>query len=1616
MNTPHCLVLDLEVDSRHAQILQIGILSYQGTRCQNRQQFKSPFALQDIALDHDFVLGHNLLAHDLRILNQLEHPFFKHQPHFIDTLYLSTWLFAEYPYHHLVKDYHLSPSLPPDPVKDAEKCWQVFQDALVRYLDWPTEKQALYFHLLSHQPAFSGFFHYLEAVGGIQAQTGSTLDLQTLIRKHFQGRICQHQDLTPWIQDAPIVLAYTLSLIDTINAHSIHPPWVMHQYPQLSEALWSLRSTPCHQGDCTYCSTQLSPQVQLQEWFGFKNFRLQAGQNLQYQAVQATLEQQSLMVVFPTGGGKSLSFQLPALIQGKAMRSLTVVISPLVALIKDQIDNLEQRFGIRQAASLNGLQTQIERSENIEAVLSGRAYLLYISPETLRSRTLRRLLLSRHIARFVIDEAHCFSSWGHDLRVDYQYIGPYVQDLQTRKVLNRPIPISCLTATAKTQVVEDIQAYFQRHLQLALLPLQVSAQRDNLHFEVYRVQHDHEKDLLVFNRLKERTGPAIVFVATTKKTEALAQKLTVSLGQAVLYFHGKLDAQRKTQTQEDFIQGRADIIVTTSAFGMGVDKDNVHLVIHYDTPGSLESYLQEAGRAGRSANIQAHCCLLISEQDVAKQFDLLRLGKISKKEIEQLWSALREENQNHFQRSARELALAAKWSEDQSSLFTRVRAALSVLELRGFIARDLNVSTHILNYFTARAVEDFNTQLQQASHFASDTDRLHAKRIFQFLLTQTAIKRADQQNDDFFDFEGLCEHLHLEKEHVVRLIHGLREMNLLQDREQAHATLMLGRKIYTDSLIKIKHYLALLEHVNTLLTEKSGTRNEIHVDLRALSVKVYDNGYKDSDYLSLRRLFELWEEQGLVHLRRQPHQRYVYILTPPQTWAHLMQKAQAHMQCLVAITEALYQQAKAEKIKTVAYTLNALKQTLGLLYPQQSLHDYDKALRQLHHLEVLRLESGLMLFYNRFDIQRLKTSRDRFTKADYQVLADHYTHKIQQIHLMQAYADHMVQDPVQGQAFIADYFSLSFDGFLQRYFPDKAQRENMSRPLTAQQHHGILGELSEAQRAVIEDKKSKAILISAGPGSGKTRVLVHKVASLLLQEDVQPDQFLMLTFSRPAALEIKQRLASLVGPVAYHLDVFTFHSFAFRLFERKGQLDESDDIIKRATQALLNRELPGRGVKHKAFLMIDEYQDVSEKEYAFIQAIIQEAEHLRLMVVGDDDQNLYDFRGASVEYMQAFEKDYQAQAYYLLDNYRSSPEIVHLAQELTPYIRHRQKQDQVLHAVSQTPGIVRIHDYNGRNISTGILQELKAVIHPEMSTAVLTVTNHESLQVQSLLRAEGISTRLIADIKLFQLKNLLEIRLLSYYLIEHEETDHQLLTEQTWDKALRLVKSQCQNSINMQLMQQVVNVFRTTHPPPHAMVRADWLEFLDEVRIEDFTRAAQGEILISTMHKAKGKEFDHVFVLAEQLRLQTDSQWRQLYVACTRARSFLSLHHNQPALRSLTAKAQYFRHDWKQPPPNTLYVSCGLKDIYLGSIKKQQRAIKGLIAGMALQPTGIGLQAGALHLSFSRRFRQDLEQKYIQRGYRITAAQLRYVVIWYDTQEQLTYRVPLPELELRQMP
>jgi ATP-dependent DNA helicase RecQ len=257
-----------------------------------------------------------------------------------------------------------------------------------------------------------------------------------LIKQLFEDKLCINAPFAQLIEQ-PILLAYALAISSTKDSGSITPPWLLHTFPTLNEILYRLRVHRCKDDSCNYCQRVLSPQKALQKYFRYEDFRKFEGDgeiSLQEKVVRCALNNQSLLAIFPTGGGKSLTFQLPALMIGEANRALTVVISPLQSLMKDQVDVLLKRFEVTCAVTINGMLSPLERSEALERVASGGAHILYISPEALRSKTIFELLLNRSIARFVIDEAHCFSSWGQDFRVDYLYIGEFLEKLQKKRI------------------------------------------------------------------------------------------------------------------------------------------------------------------------------------------------------------------------------------------------------------------------------------------------------------------------------------------------------------------------------------------------------------------------------------------------------------------------------------------------------------------------------------------------------------------------------------------------------------------------------------------------------------------------------------------------------------------------------------------------------------------------------------------------------------------------------------------------------------------------------------------------------------------------------------------------------------------------------------------------------------------------------------------------------------------------------------------------------------------------------------------------------------------------------------------------------------------------------
>ena len=370
----------------------------------------------------DMVCGHNIINHDLKYTS------LRGNPTIIDTLFLSPLLFPKRPYHHLVKDDKLQVDELNNPVNDSMKARDLLNDEVAAWNSLSPGRQEIYYQLLYNKDQFNGFFKY---VGYTSSTHQSLLDIiSQLIIKAFEGKVCSHADFVTLVKQYPIELAYCLAVIGADDIFSITPAWVLRNYPQVVNVINILCNTSC--GDCEYCHQRLDAHSGLKEFFGYDDFRTFDGVPMQQQAVESAIRGDSLLTIFPTGGGKSLTFQLPALMAGRNTHGLTVVISPLQSLMKDQVDNIAAR-GISEAVTINGLLDPIERAAAIQQVAEGTANLLYIAPEMLRSKTIERLLINRNVVRFVIDEAHCFSAWGHDFRVDYLYIGDFIRQLQEKK-------------------------------------------------------------------------------------------------------------------------------------------------------------------------------------------------------------------------------------------------------------------------------------------------------------------------------------------------------------------------------------------------------------------------------------------------------------------------------------------------------------------------------------------------------------------------------------------------------------------------------------------------------------------------------------------------------------------------------------------------------------------------------------------------------------------------------------------------------------------------------------------------------------------------------------------------------------------------------------------------------------------------------------------------------------------------------------------------------------------------------------------------------------------------------------------------------------------------------
>ncbi|MDE7419933.1 MAG: RecQ family ATP-dependent DNA helicase [Muribaculaceae bacterium] len=1591
----YCFV-DVEVGLRDKKIHDIGAVRWDGAvfHSANKQDLTS--FLKDV----DFICGHNIIHHDAKYLFGEDFPSYI----LVDTLYLSPLLFPERPYHRLVKDDKLVIDQLNNPVNDCEKARDLLMDEVARWEELSASKKRIYATLLQGIDEFKGFLAFVNA----KCITKESLAEQ--ICAEYKDKICQHANIENAIQKYPSELAYALALIDTTDHRSLTPAWVLHNFPNVENIVRILRDTKCSKG-CVYCNKELDVHVNLNRFFGFDKFRTYDGEPLQENAVRAAVEHKSLLAIFPTGGGKSLTFQLPALMEGRSVHGLTVVISPLQSLMKDQVDNLAER-GITDAVTINGLLDPISRSEAIQRVMDGDASLLYISPEMLRSKTIEKILLARHLVRIVIDEAHCFSSWGQDFRVDYLYIGKFINEYRKKKKNCQAIPISCFTATAKQKVIQDICDYFKKTLNIDLQIFASSSARKNLRYSVIHVDTDDDKYTKLRSLIAESSCPAIVYVSRTKRTRQLAEKLTRD-GFKALPFDGKMHVEDKIANQDAFMNDQVRIIVATSAFGMGVDKKDVGLVIHYDISDSLENYVQEAGRAGRDPHLEARCFVLYSDADLDKHFILLNQTKLSISEIQQVWKAVKDLTKQRMRVccSALEIARQAGWDDSVSDIETRVRTALAALEQAGYLERGNNVPHVYATGITVKDMEEARRRITESVLFENEEIE-KAVRIIKSLISQKYTSKCrDAEAESRIDY--LADILGLSKNEVVSSVERMRQEGILADSKDISAYLHdTGEsenksKRLLERFSKLERYI--LGHVSSEVcrisykqlndnAQKEGVDTATEKDIRTLLFFLTVKGYTRKKEDGAHNI-ELMAQTDMEAIMRRFERR--------------MEICQFTIGWLYRLTSHNSEGSKENNDVrfSVVELLNDLKKSGNTLLASMSdvqLGDVEEALLYLSKIGALKLEGGFLVLYNAMDIRRIKDNRSRYKQEDYRMLSEFYKQKIQQIHIVGEYANLMVRDYNAALQYVADYFQMDYKRFVSKYFKGERMRE-IERNVTPEKYKNIFGALSEKQMEIISDKESRCIVVAAGPGSGKTRVLVHKLASLLLLEDVKHEQLLMLTFSRAAATEFKQRLLDLIGNAAHFVEIKTFHSYCFDLLGRIGSLDDAKGVISRAARMIINGEVEPNRIA-KTVLVIDEAQDMSAEEYALLHALMSFNEEMRVIAVGDDDQNIFEFRGSDSRYMTQLLKEYNARFIEMTENYRSSRHVVDFANVLANGIAGRMKTNPIV-SMNHKEGAVFIRHHVSNMMYRPLVDDL--LRHRRNgSTCILTQTNEEAVILVALLRKYGLNSRLVQNMDGFRFYNMAEVRM---FLKQIDQAGHTpIIADEVWEKAKQKTFAMYANSSSLDYLQRCLSLFEQTNKTKY---HTDFKEFIFESSIEDFCDLSGADVVVSTIHKAKGREFDDVFILISQPKIIRNEELRRYYVGATRAKQRLFIHTDTSLFNRMPAD-EHFVSQEQYGMPDEIILQLSHRDVNLGFFKTRKNEILALRAGQRLRFENNYLYEWGSNnalAQLSQKMRDEL-QLWTEKNYKVVSASIRFIVAWRPKdamQQEKEHAVLLVDLTLK---
>ncbi|MCX6644995.1 MAG: RecQ family ATP-dependent DNA helicase [bacterium] len=1590
--------VDLEINPESDELLSAGILyKLEGhepvSHTFQSHEWKKLFELLERIIKQDAVLiGHNLRRHDLPWLarNDLD---FVSPKYCIDTLELFPIAYPSVRSFALDKDYQEKAWLDPKndpligkkrknhPALDCrgtmlllESIYSVFQgirdqdllDAYRILLGFDGSFGAGYRRLLGDGSGTDPLTAFYNALDRLLCTTAfEKLKEQTVGESRARS------------------LAYLLSLIPTDPDKSPKPPrpWVRYQHPEVLDLLTKLRGTDC--GQCEYCKERFALLKQIDKLFRFEGEAKwrNDGQRI---ITESLMSGKSLIGVLPTSGGKSLTFQLPALINANNTGALTVVISPLRSLMDDQVTTLHEQHGRDDVCQVSGKLNSLERQKNLRAVRAEKsddenavpAHIVYMAPEQLRSPSVLRSLGARGIGLLVIDEAHCMAKWGKDFRVEYRFIPELIARLCREYKLPKP-PVLCLTATARKEVLEEIKERFQHGLEVDLDIEDHGHARENLKFScvTFPEGSDEEK----FNRLLELVQPiyesgkaSLIFCSTRNQTEQLCNKLRNGGFEEVAFYHGGCDREHREEVQNGFLSGNSRLIVATNAFGMGVDKKDIRLIVHYDVPGSLENYIQEAGRAGRDDE-PSQCVLFYDPSDLDTQLDLRRRNQLRLNELKRIILTIRYRF-NQAKKQGEEFpeiiisALDLMTSridlagligqdegeegkdgsrnyidEEEASIDQKVATALGILEESQHLERRENRYQFVSVPFRVEAWEKIEELIAKSS--LPDPIKAVLRSLAEYLFDRTTSR--DEKGS--VDLEVVADQLGIERHQVKEHIDNLRGIGVCNWGNEYSIDWM--RQSENSSIQRLDYHLGLIKFLITVVENSEATGDELeeinidNIRKNSCAKDTKDRRDRIGYYDNRQVLLDLGKlaEWGLFTIdHRQRGKLWV-------SWSGQLNDAKERLEKLSRVTRIIleyfdkYQERKGKVVNKFNYDqFKRWYSSRQGLYKDECPEEADceEALLYMHYRDVIDITDGFGILRARM---KLIPSHERlFTNyipaySQYQVYAKS---TVAQVKAMGRFAELLSKGTKQAEEYLDDYFTLDWDSFTKKHFTER-ERKNLTIPIRAEHFDKVFGSLTKEQLDAVNAKTNENHLILAGPGSGKTHVLVLRIFYLIKVRNVPPRSIAVLAYNRHAAIELRRRLKKLLPSDWYDIGVHTFHGLALRLIgrdrlhelqadskEKNSKSDVFDQIISELAETL--ESYSGEDEREQVrwldrlngieYLLVDEFQDIKWREYRIVKLLSRIESGSRegavhVMAVGDEDQNIYEFRDRDdsknsknadgTQWILQFQKDFEIKDWITFtDNFRSVQGVIETASRFISKNKNRLKPEAWVQSIpnvvkrsrellaEQDPDkgkVIRLKVRNPADARFAIAAEIEKVrgAFPEVKLGEICVAHHTNSEAQlthKLFERIGVASQVLGEHQFAQRYQLGVIETIR----ELEALDPDK-SNMSYNRLKALVRSKfTEIGIDESWMQSwgsffdedLLDISQDTEIPVKQML---WR--IDEHLIGRAGNAVpQEKVACLTLHATKGLEFHTVFLFPHQFGNDMEELRRLYFVGLSRAK------------------------------------------------------------------------------------------------------------------------------------